>query len=99
YKENSNRETHQVGSKLKNPYGLFDMHGNVWEWVQDKYVRELHGGIDPLVISGNNRVVRGGGWFSFAEYLRSANRGSGIPEIGLKNAGFRLVRTVISDSE
>ena len=66
YTANSERQTHPVETKLENPYGLHDMHGNVWEWVQDYWTRELPGGRDPLVTSGSYRVFRGGSWYSSA---------------------------------
>lgn len=63
YRSNSGGKTHPVGSKRANPYGLYDVHGNVWEWVQDRYKGELLGGTDPLQTSGLGRVVRGGSWY------------------------------------
>ena len=93
YRGNSEFQTHPVGLKSPNPYGLYDIHGNVWEWVQDGYVRELPGGIDPLGKSSSPyRVVRGGCWGNFARYLRSAARYS-IPKYWNGYVGFRLVRT------
>ncbi|MCY4523211.1 MAG: formylglycine-generating enzyme family protein, partial [Halobacteriovoraceae bacterium] len=98
YWSNSNNQTHQVSEKLENPYGLFDMHGNVWEWVQDKYTRYLPGGIDPLVLyldSGPGRIIRGGGWISISgQVLRSANRFYDNPNLGDRYVGFRLVKTL-----
>ena len=95
YGENSGEKTHPVGLKEANPYELYDVHGNVWEWVQDKYSKLLPGEIDPLhTSSGSFRVIRGGGWSGNAWYLRSANRSYRIP--GRENifVGFRLVRTL-----
>ena len=51
-----------IGLRKANPYGLYDMHGNVWEWVQDRYSKKLPGKTDPLQTAGFNRIVRGGGW-------------------------------------
>ena len=91
---NSDGKTHPVGKLRANPNGLFDMHGNVWEWVQDKYTRKLPGGTDPLhSSSGSSRVIRGGSWYYDAQYLRSANRFYGYPAYGYFHVGFRLVRT------
>lgn len=94
YRENSNRQTHAVGWQYPNNYGLYDMHGNVWEWVQDKYRHELPGGINPLVTSGFLYIVRGGSWRSQAENLRSAYRMPSYSNLDLKVVGFRLVITL-----
>ena len=94
YWRNSEEKTHPMGLKSPNPYGLYDIHGNVWEWVQDGYVRALSGGIDPLGKSVSSaRVIRGGSWSSPARYLRSANRSYGNPGLWDNYVGFRLVRT------
>ena len=92
YRRNSEFKTHPVGLKSPNPYGLYDVHGNVSEWVQDEYLKELPGGIDPLADSGYYRVIRGGSSQSLARYLRSSNRASDSPRLGGINVGFRLVR-------
>ena len=101
YKRNSRERTHKVkGDRSPNRWGLYDVYGNVWEWVQDGYRRELPGGRDPLVTSGSYRVVRGGSWYHYARYLRSANRYKDYPDYrNLRyfknyNIGFRLVRTL-----
>ena len=94
YTANSNRQTHPVETRMANPYGLRNMHGNVWEWVQDYWTRELPGGRDPLVVSGSSRVIRGGSWGSGVWYLRSANRSAGYPDGRSDNLGFRLVRNL-----
>ena len=62
YWENSGGRTHKVGTREANPEGLYDVYGNVWEWVQDAYQSSLPGGRDPLVTSGRYRVFRGGSW-------------------------------------
>ena len=94
YSGNSDNQTHQVGLKEANPKGLYDVHGNVWEWVQDKYTSDLPGGSDPLNTSGSHRVIRGGSWVNFAHYLRSAYRIFVNPALRPYNVGFRLVRTL-----
>ena len=100
YSDNAGNQTHQVGLKKANPNGLYDVHGNVWEWVQDKYDSNLPGGKDPLNTSGLFHVVRGGGWHNGAKGLRSANRGfsSSYKRYGdisrYSSVGFRLVRTL-----
>ncbi|MCY4523824.1 MAG: formylglycine-generating enzyme family protein, partial [Halobacteriovoraceae bacterium] len=96
YGDNSNEQTHPVGELASNPYGLFDMHGNVWEWTQDFWRDFLAGGVDRLYIgSGPGRVIRGGSWDSrAARHLRSAYRF--VRNIGERDndIGFRLVRTL-----
>ena len=101
YTVNSNRQTHTVKIKMANPYGLHDMHGNVWEWVQDFYIRDLPGKDDPLVDFGSTHFFRGGSWSSIEWNLRSADRGSLIPndsngDPGSRggDVGFRLVRNL-----
>lgn len=93
YLYNSGGKTHAVATKLANANGLFDMHGNVWEWVQDMYQGTLPGGIDPTISAGSSRVIRGGGSYSNdAQDLRSANRMYDGADNRNVNVGFRLVR-------
>ncbi len=94
YWRNSGGRTHKVGTKRANPEGLYDIYGNVWEWVQDAYSRELPGGPDPLNDSGSKRVLRGGSWGLNAWNLRSAYRGRFNSDYGSLIFGFRLVRTL-----
>jgi len=88
-------KTTAVGSFAPNAWGLYDMHGNVWEWCWDWHGNYVTTGTqtDPRgVNSGKYRVIRGGSWNSEGQNLRSANRGNGAPSRQSNNIGFRLVR-------
>jgi formylglycine-generating enzyme required for sulfatase activity len=94
YDGNSGDTTHTVAQKQPNAWGLYDMHGNVLEWCQDRYGNYPSGSVtDPQgPSSGSARVVRGGCWGSHAEYCSSANRGRLMPGgNGGSNSGLRLV--------
>jgi sulfatase modifying factor 1 len=83
-----------VGSYPANAFGLYDMHGNLWEWCNDWY--DTYGGTvtDPVGAgAGSNRVIRGGGWGSYAQYCRSAFRYSYFPYDPYILVGFRPVRS------
>ena len=98
--------TIEVGSFSPNKWGLYDMHGNVEEWVFDYYgAYDLENTTNPTgANSGTLRVSRGGGWNDFAKHLRSAYRASSNPSQGKYNIGFRIVRNatdidgIITDS-
>ena len=91
---NSGKKTHPVGQKLPNPWGLYDMQNNVWEWCSDWYGDYPSGSVtDPTgSSSGQYRVIRGGSWHNPSRSSRSANRGNDIPEDRYNNSGFRLAR-------
>jgi len=82
-------------SKEANAFGLYDMHGNVWEWCWDWY-----GAYPPVSVTdpvgqsvGTSPVLRGGGWSSDARHCRSAYRGGTAPDGRYDYLGFRLVRS------
>ena len=103
YFENSGSKTHPVGQKQPNAFGIYDMHGNVWEWCEDQWHVSYDGApndgrawVDIVDISatgsGSDRVFRGGGWINFAFICRSAYRNVGAPGFRDLTLGFRLVR-------
>jgi formylglycine-generating enzyme required for sulfatase activity len=85
-----------VGSFRPNAFGLYDMLGNVWEWVQDTYDEDAylsHSRINPSHTGGSFRVLRGGGWGNEAAYVRCADRSRSAPVYTNFFMGFRLART------
>ena len=100
YSENSEDQTYPAGKKRPNVWGLYDMHGNVWEWVEDDW----HGSYKGAPNNGQawidnprspERVLRGGGWFSAARGCRSARRIAFHPYLRYFIVGFRLARSVV----
>jgi formylglycine-generating enzyme required for sulfatase activity len=92
YTLNSNSTMHPVASLKPNGLGLFDVHGNAWQWCQE--VSE--GQIIKDNVEGNNtrsRVLRGGSFFSVAGLARSAVRNGGEPAYRVSDVGFRVART------
>lgn len=87
YNENSSKTTHDVGLKLPNNFGLFDMLGNVWEWCWNLY--------DPEVY-GSYRIFRGGGWSDEARGCLASNRRRSHPTYSIDDLGFRVARSLQS---
>jgi formylglycine-generating enzyme required for sulfatase activity len=97
YDENSGDKTHPVGDREPNDFGLYDMHGNVWEWCEDVW----HGNYNDAPDDGSawttggdeesSRVNRGGSWIDIAGGTRSAGRAGDIPDFRFWFNGFRVV--------
>ena len=97
YDDNSNGETHPVGRKRPNGFGLYDMSGNVWEWVWDSWKREYDSSTtDPVYIhtSCSTRVFRGGSWSHDARRARVSNRSGFDASYRINILGFRFLRTI-----
>jgi sulfatase modifying factor 1 len=90
YRQNSDERVHEVGGKLPNAWGFYDMLGNVWDWCWDVYDAEVY---------GSYRVLRGGGWFDEPWSCRASVRRRSHPTLQIDDVGFRLARSTISRSE
>jgi formylglycine-generating enzyme required for sulfatase activity len=92
-------QTAPVGSFRSNTFGLFDMHGNVWEWVEDIW----HDSYDGAPVDGsawlqggdaNYRVIRGGSWHNETELVRAAVRFERESKVRFDTLGFRVARSM-----
>ena len=98
YENNAGKQTHPVGQKKPNAFGLYDMHGNVWEWCQDTYG---YGDYNETPKDGSAygslgdkkaKLLRGGSWNNEPNNVRSANRNRNEPDNQNNNIGIRVVR-------
>jgi formylglycine-generating enzyme required for sulfatase activity len=89
YKDNAQNTTHEVGLKLPNAWGLYDMLGNVWEWCHDIY---------DATVYGSYRVLRGGGWFDEERGCLATNRRRSHPtSFRIDDVGFRIAQNIAFD--
>ena len=92
------QKTLDVGSFKSNTFGLHDMHGNVWEWVEDCYKDSYAGApTDGSAVKASNcklNILRGGAWNYYPQLLRSAYRYASAPTVRVENAGFRVARSM-----
>jgi formylglycine-generating enzyme required for sulfatase activity len=99
FNRNSGDRTHPVGEKKPNAFGLYDMIGNVWQWVEDcegnNYNNASDDGRPNTFVQGCNRVVRGGAFDSYSKELRSANHYGGAHGDRHEYMGFRVARVLV----
>ncbi|MBX2819710.1 MAG: formylglycine-generating enzyme family protein [Rhodothermaceae bacterium] len=100
YNGNSEERPHPIKQRYPNSWGLYDMRGNVWEWVQDWYaLYEPDDNVDPVSLdTGRARIIRGGSWWSPAEITTCSHRGNLAPDYKAIILGFRVVREIENPS-
>jgi formylglycine-generating enzyme required for sulfatase activity len=98
FSKNADGRTQPVGTKKPNAFGLHDMHGNAWQWVEDCYEESYSGApTDGSAVTSTacgRRVLRGGSWSGEPDHLRSTNRNGFITLFRVGNVGFRVGRTL-----
>ena len=99
YDANSESRPHPVGEKKPNSFGLYDVHGDVWQWVEDCYAKSYDdaladGTASRVTCAEDRRVARGGSWETHATNLRSARRGWYAADRRTQVLGFRLARSL-----
>lgn len=95
FKDISAQQTHSVGTKEPNRLGIYDMNGNVWEWVQDTFATPYDTSLsarNPVQQGGQERVLRGGSWDGKARYVRCHIRNRNPPDRRDWRLGVRLVK-------
>ncbi len=100
YSSNSGSQTHAVGGKTANALGLYDMSGNVWEWVNDRYSSTYYSSSPstnpPGPSSGSTRVLRGGAWGYYSNFCRASERYNNTPVYADSSIGFRSARNPVT---
>jgi len=101
YRDNSGRKTHPVGQKKPNPWGLYDMHGNVFETCQDWFgAYDSSAAVNPAGPSrGSYRVRRGGSSLNNARFCQSGDRSGRSPRFRYHSIGFRLAQGPLSKAK
>lgn len=95
------QETEPVDSFTPNQWGLYQTHGNVWEWCADHWYNDYDGapidGSAWMERDESSAVLRGGSWFNYPQYLRSAYRGGDRRDVRVSYIGFRVARTLVDN--
>ena len=95
--KSSNSQPHPGGDKRPNGLGIYDMSGNVWEWVSDRYDKDYYSQSSASnpegALRGSTRVIRGGSWYNDSRNVRASIRSSDEPDHRSINLGFRLVNS------